>query len=79
MDSKSEIKLNEKETNDGSSSSMNFSQSSVESEINENTVVKVENRVREENIQRVCSFFLVGRFSLVNIKNRSNPLRLVDL
>lgn len=68
MDSKSEIKLNEKETNDGSSSSMNFSQSSVESEINENTVVKVENRAREENIQRVSFFFLVGRFSLVNIR-----------
>lgn len=53
LDSKSEIKLNEKESNENSSTSINFSQTSVEPEMNENSVVKVEHKVREENIQRV--------------------------
>lgn len=53
LDSKSEIKLNEKESNGSTSASINYNQSSVDPDMNEASVVKVETKVREENIQQV--------------------------
>lgn len=45
--------MNEKESNENPSASINFNQTPVQPGMNENSVVKVENKAREENIQRV--------------------------